>query len=230
MDAVVVSDARGLDLAAEIVSPREPWAGDLSTLGKTIRARLDPDARTFLECTETALPSDAIIFADMCVPGYWLAGHVRVETERGLHYPMGWGSLGFALPAAIGASVVAPAVAFVGDGGALFALGELSALAELNTPCTIVIADDGGYGMLRHGPTAPSSSVGEANDLPPVDFVQVASGFGIEATRVDGFGADYARALALAVESATPRVVHVRAQLAPPVTTTPFWPIKDQGR
>jgi thiamine pyrophosphate-dependent acetolactate synthase large subunit-like protein len=227
MDAVVVSDARGLDLAAEIVSPREPWAGALPALGKAIRTRVDPDAAAFLEHTETALPSDAITFADMCVPGYWLAGHMRVETERGLHFPMGWGTLGFALPAAIGASVAAPTVAFVGDGGALFALGELSALAELQTPCTIVVVDDGGYGMLRHGPTAQNSGVGDANDLPPVDFVQVAAGFGIEATRVDGFGADYARALALAVESAEPRVLHVRALLPPPATTTPFWPIKE---
>ena len=227
MDAVIVSDASGLGLAAEIVSPREPWSNDLPALGKTIRARLDSDALAFLEHTETALPSDAITFADMCVPGYWLAGHMKVETQRGLHYPMGWGTLGFALPAAIGASVAAPTVAFIGDGGALFALGELSALAELNTPCTIVVVDDGGYGMLRHGPTAQDSSVGVANDLPAVDFVQVAAGFGIEATRVDGFGADYARALALAVESDAPRVLHVRAQLPPPVTTTPFWPIKD---
>lgn len=227
MDAVVVSDARDLELAAEIASPRQPWAGDLPALGKTIRARLDPDAVAFLEHTETALPSDAIIFADMCVPGYWLAGYARVETERGLHYPMGWGTLGFALPAAIGASVAAPTVAFVGDGGALFALGELSALAELNTPCTIVVVDDGGYGMLRYGPTGTHSSVGDANDLPPVDFAQIATGFGIEATGVDGFGPEYAQALALAVASGAPRVLHVRAQLPPPVTTTPFWPMKD---
>jgi acetolactate synthase-1/2/3 large subunit len=222
MDAVIPMDARGLEVAAEIVSPREPWAGDLRALGVQIRARLDPDARTFLDATETALPSDAVVFADMCVPGYWLAGHLRVETTRGLHYPMGWGTLGFALPAAIGASVTAPAVAFVGDGGALFALGELSALAELQTACTIVVVDDGGYGMLRYGPTAT-----EANDLPPVDFVQVATGFGIDATRVDGFGTDYAKALAVAVESGAPRLLHVRAQLHPPVTTTPFWPMKE---
>lgn len=227
MDAVIVSDASGLDIAAEIVSPREPWAGDLSDLGTTIRMRLDGDARRFLECTETALPSDVVVVADMCIPGYWLASHMQVETNRGLQYPMGWGTLGFALPAAIGASVAAPSVAFIGDGGALFALGELSALAELNTPCTIVIVDDGGYGMLRHGPTAQNSAVGDPNDLPPVDFVQVAAGFGIEATTVDGLGSEYARALAIAVESAAPRVLHVRAQLPPPVTTTPFWPIKD---
>ena len=37
---------------------------------------------------------------------------------------------------------------------------------------------------------------------------------------------EYAKALAAAVESGTPRVLHVRARLHPPSTTTPFWPIK----
>ena len=52
-----------------------------------------------------ALPDDAVVFADMCIPGYWLSGQYPVECDRGLHYPMGWGTLGFAFPASIGAAV-----------------------------------------------------------------------------------------------------------------------------
>jgi acetolactate synthase-1/2/3 large subunit len=177
----------------------------------------------FLERTETALPADATVFADMCVAGYWLAGHLRVAERRGLHYPMGWGTLGFALPAAIGASVAGPAVAFIGDGGALFAVGELSALASLGSPCTIVVVDDGGYGMLRFGAHATA-----ANELPAVDFVRAAQAFGITASAVEDLGDDYAKALAAAVERGEPHLLHVRARLHPPVTTTPFWPIKDE--
>ena len=134
---------------------------------------------TFVEQTEAALPADATVFADMCVAGYWLAGHLRVARRRGLHYPMGWGTLGFAPPAAIGAAAARaepPTVAFVGDGGMLFSLGELSALAEHRAPCTIVVVDDGGYGMLRFGAHTTA-----ANELPPVDFVQAAQAFGISA-------------------------------------------------
>jgi thiamine pyrophosphate-dependent acetolactate synthase large subunit-like protein len=223
MDEVIETDARALSAD---VPAREPWAGDLHELGTVIRGRLSTDDRTrdaivFLEHTEAALPSDIVVFADMCVAGYWIAGHLRVETNRGLHYPMGWGTLGFALPAAIGASVAAPTVAFVGDGGMLFALGELSALAQLRTACTIVVVDDNGYGMLRYGVHATAG-----NDLPPVDFVHAAQAFGIAATSVDGVGPDYAKALAQAVERAEPSLLHVRARLEPPVTTTPFWPIR----
>jgi thiamine pyrophosphate-dependent acetolactate synthase large subunit-like protein len=230
MDAVVVGDASITRAIAEELSPREPWAGALPALGIAIRARVhaDPqttDAMAFLDHTETALPSDSVVFADMCVAGYWLAGHFRVERRRGLHFPMGWGTLGFALPAAIGASVATPTVAFIGDGGALFALGELSALAALGTACTVVIVDDGGYGMLRFG--AHSST---ANELPPVDFVAIAEAFGVSASSVAGTGPDYAKALTRAVETGEPHLLHVRARLHPPVTTTPFWPIKEDPR
>jgi thiamine pyrophosphate-dependent acetolactate synthase large subunit-like protein len=138
---------------------------------------------------------------------------------------MGWGTLGFALPAAIGASIAAPTVAFVGDGGALFALGELSALAALGTACTVVVVDDGGYGMLRFG-----SQSSAANELPPVDFVAIAQAFGISASSAEGTGPAYAKALARAVESGEPHLLHVRTRLHPPVTTTPFWPIKEDPR
>ena len=43
---------------------------------------------------------------DMCIPGYWLAGfHARAGARAGSQYPMGWGTLGFAFPAALGAAL-----------------------------------------------------------------------------------------------------------------------------
>ncbi|HET9729979.1 MAG TPA: thiamine pyrophosphate-binding protein [Acidimicrobiia bacterium] len=228
IDAVIAGDARLMGPIAEELSPRDPWAGSVTGLGIAIRARLgaDPqtgDAMAFLEATETALGANAIVFADMCVAGYWLAGHLRVERARGLQYPMGWGTLGFAPAAAIGAAAGTgtPTVCFVGDGGMLFALGELSALAQHHAPCTIVVVDDQGYGMLRFGAHATP-----ANELPPADFVGIARSFGIDATVVDGFGEDYLKALAAAVSSGEPRLLHVRARLHPPSTTTPFWPMQ----
>jgi acetolactate synthase-1/2/3 large subunit len=49
------------------------------------------------------VPDDAVVVADMCIPGYWLAGLDRVPAPRRLQYPMGWGTLGYAFPAALGA-------------------------------------------------------------------------------------------------------------------------------
>jgi len=50
--------------------------------------------------------------------------------------------------------------------------------------------------------------------------------FGIEATAVDGLGDDYAKALRAATESGEPRLIHARAELHPPATTTPYWPLQ----
>jgi acetolactate synthase-1/2/3 large subunit len=232
MDVVVTGTADSfLAACAARLQQREPWAGDLAALGKAIRERLRASAETaeavaFLESTEAALGDDAVVFADMCIPGYWLAGHYRAPGARTFHYPVGWGTLGFAFPAAIGAAVAhgrdRRVHAFIGDGGMLFAIGELATVAQEALPLTIVVVDDGGYGMLRFG----HESVANGSDLSPVDFVAVARGFGIEAEAVDGVGAEYQAALGRAAAAGAPRLVHVRAALYPPVTTSPRWPIK----
>jgi len=236
MDVVIETDATvGLDamtraLRDEEGSTREPWA-DVAATRRDVRADLDADAGTaagiaFVDRTAAALAEDAVVFADMAVPGYWLAGYLPVARPRALHYPMGWGTLGFAFPAALGAAVASPTrpvVSFSGDGGFLFATGELAALAQERSPVTAVVVDDGGYGMLRWG-RAEEELDGIGTELHTPDFAAVARAFGVDAQTVDGFGDDYERALAGAVAAGTPRLLHVRASLVPPRTTSPRWP------
>jgi acetolactate synthase-1/2/3 large subunit len=232
MDAVVEAAANAaLRALVTRLAPREPWCADLEAITRQLRDELRADPATapaieFLERTHTALPDNAIVFADMCIPGYWLSGHHPVEEPRGLHYPMGWGTLGFAFAASIGAAVAVaphrPVVAVIGDGGMLFALGELATVAQERLALTIVVVDDGGYGMLRYGREDDPDS---GCDLSPVDFVAVAEGFGISAERVDGLGGDYGQALAKAVASGEPRLIHAFARLTPPRTTSPRWPV-----
>src|ERR1051325_8612120 len=99
-----------------------------------------------------ALPEDAVVVADMCIPGYWLAGVFTPPAPRRLQIPLGWGTLGYALPGAPGGALAdtGPVVAVAGDGGFLFACGELATMAQEQIPLTAVIVDDGGYGMLRY--------------------------------------------------------------------------------
>ena len=232
MDAVVEADAAvALRAITARLTPRDPWVPDLAAITQAVRAELKADPATapaieFLVRTNAALPDDAVVFADMCIPGYWLSGHHPVECARGLHYPMGWGTLGFAFAASIGAAVAVgpdrPVVAVVGDGGMLFALGELATMAQERLALTVVVVDDGGYGMLRYG---REDDPDNGCDLSPVDFVAVAEGFGITAERIDGLGDDYGQALAKAVASGEPRLIHAYARLVPPRTTSPRWPV-----
>ncbi len=233
MDATLTADARAAGLIAGAVPAREPWAGNLAALVKSLRDEMRTTPETaesiaFLEHTEAALPADAVVFADMCIPGYWLAGHYRVRTARSLHYPMGWGTLGFAFPAAIGAAAALqtegrPVVSVSGDGGMLFAIGELATAAQEGLPLTAVVVDDGGYGMLRYG-NDPDTDFG--TELATPDFAVVARGFGVTARAVDGVGDSYRAALAEAVASGAPNLLHVRARLYPPRSTSPRWPLR----
>lgn len=225
------ADAVG-HLVERLGAAREPWAGDLRELEREALAELDADpetteAVTFLGSVRNAVPEEAVVFADMAVPGYWLSGMHRVVRERSLHYPMGWGTLGFAFPASIGAAagVDAPVVSFNGDGGILFALGEMAAVVQERVPLTIVVVDDGGYGMLRYGKDATENRFG--TELKTPDFAAIARGFGLTARATTGVGEEFETALREAIASREPNLLVTKAKMLPPRTTSPRWPLRD---
>src|SRR5215207_4783401 len=209
-------------------------AGDVAGQLRQVRAEacraLDPRALRFLDAVSYALPEDANVVCDMCIPGYWIAGFHGFHRPRKLQYPMGWGTLGFAFPAALGAALAAtgPTLSISGDGGFLFACGELATMAQERLPFTAVIVDDGGYGMLRYD----QELAGEAPygvDLLTPDFAAMAASFGLPAETVDGLDDEFGEALARHVGDSAPSVLVARAEaLVPPPTTSPNWYRKRQ--
>jgi acetolactate synthase-1/2/3 large subunit len=211
MDAVA-----GLTLLLEQAPQREPW------FERPVGRELYQGPETeFLDALESGLPDDVVVVADMCVPGYWYGGFGRVARPRGLAYPVGWGTLGFGFPAGIGAALSGrPAVALVGDGGFLFACGELATLAQEGIPLTTVLVDDGGYGMLAYDFTKDGDTpVG--CDLEPPDFVALASAFRVDARQVtvDELGS----AVAQGIASGRPSLLVLKASYTPPPNTSPQW-------
>ena len=55
-------------------------------------AESDLEAMGFVAAIENALPADAVVVSDMCIPGYWLGGFHRTPAPRKLCYPLGWGT------------------------------------------------------------------------------------------------------------------------------------------
>ena len=187
---------------------------------------LDSRALRFLDAIHFALPDESVLVADMCIPGYWLAGFHTPAAPRRLQIPLGWGTLGYAFPAAMGAALAdrGPAVAVVGDGGFLFACGELATIAQERIPLTTVIVDDGGYGMLRYDQDVH----GEERygvDLHTPDFAAMATSFGLHAETVDGLEDEFGEALARHVLEPEPSVLVARTPepLVPPPNTSPNW-------
>jgi thiamine pyrophosphate-dependent acetolactate synthase large subunit-like protein len=220
--------------AATALADRLAERGGLDSLARRVRelrrgvreelARTDPEASAFLIAVESALPPDAVVVCDMCIPGYWLGGFHRTPAPRKLSYPLGWGTLGCAFPQALGAALAGegPAVSISGDGGFLYACGELAAARQERIPLTAVIVDDGGYGMLRFDQDRrgdPRAGV----DLDTPDFVALASAFGVRADAVDGLGEHFAVALKGHVARSEPTVLVARARLAPPPNVSPRW-------
>jgi acetolactate synthase-1/2/3 large subunit len=209
--------------------------GDVGALTRAVRAEacrgLDARALRFLDAVSYALPDDANVVCDMCIPGYWISGFHGFHQPRKLQYPMGWGTLGFAFPAALGASLAGtgPTVSISGDGGFLFACGELATMAQEQLPFTAVIVDDGGYGMLRYDQVL----AGEAPfgvDLATPDFARLAESFGLRAQTVEGLDDAFGEALAEHVADPGPSVLVARDEaLVPPPTTSPNWYRKRAG-
>jgi len=186
---------------------------------------LDDRALRFLDAVSYALPDDANVVCDMCIPGYWIAGFHGFRHPRKLQFPMGWGTLGFAFPAALGAALAGtgPTVSMSGDGGFLFACGELATMAQERLPLTAVIVDDGGYGMLRYD-QALAGEEPFGVDLHTPDFQALAESFGLPAETVEGLDDAFGEALARHVADTEPSVLVARAEaLVPPPTTSPNW-------
>jgi thiamine pyrophosphate-dependent acetolactate synthase large subunit-like protein len=199
----------------------------LRDLNRGVRAACkesDPDAIVFLDAIERALPPDAAVVCDMCIPGYWLGGFHRTPAPRRLSYPLGWGTLGCAFPQALGAALggTGPVVSISGDGGFLYACGELATVAQERIPLKAVIVDDGGYGMLRFDQDLKGDPH-EGVDLHTPDFVALARSFGVRADSVEGLGERFEGMLGHHLRLEEPTVLVARAALGPPPNVSPRW-------
>ncbi|MFS8098539.1 thiamine pyrophosphate-binding protein [Lentzea alba] len=217
-DVTLEGDARHLTAALlPKVADKEAHT-DVEQVNAAVRALVREDSQEAAKLLEALEGETAAIVADMCIPGYWIGGFHHVSKPRGLAYPVGWGTLGFGFPAAIGAAVAQRTIAVVGDGGFLFACGDLATLKQENLPLTIVLVDDGGYGMLRYDQQVANHTISGV-DLTRPDFAKLAESFGIPAVTIEGFDG-----LADALSDVNgPNMIVVNAGLKPPINTSPRW-------
>ena len=230
-DVLVEADAAA---ATAALAERLPERGGLDALAQRLKelnravrtdlAETDAEAIGFLEAIERALPEDGVIVCDMCIPGYWLGGFHRTPAPRKLAYPLGWGTLGCGFPQGLGAALAGagPVVSVSGDGGFLYACGELATLAQERIPLTAVIVDDGGYGMLRFDQDLKGDPH-EGVDLHTPDFVAMARSFGVRADEVDGLGERFEAMLGHHLRLNEPTVLVANAALRPPPNVSPRW-------
>lgn len=191
-------------LAAQLPGrPGGAGAARAAALRETIGRGLEGSAYgaelELLRSIREALPPDAVHAWDMTILGYDASCYLPALAPRRFLYPLGSGTLGYAWPAALGARVArpdTPVLAVAGDGGILYGLAELATARQYGIAATLLVADDGGYGVLRE---YQESAYGEttAVDLVQPDFVAAAAAFGVSAaeTAPERLGEDLTQAI-----------------------------------
>ncbi|MFJ8027952.1 5-guanidino-2-oxopentanoate decarboxylase [Streptomyces sp. NPDC096311] len=141
----------------------------------------------YLRAMRAVLADDAVITSDSAQCCYYGAlPHLPLGPAGRYLHPTGFGTLGYALPAALGAKVACPerqVVALSGDGGLQFTVQELATAAQLRLPLPVVVFDNGGYGEIRDEMAARGDRP-TAVDLAPVDLPALARAYGGQGTRV----------------------------------------------
>ncbi len=143
--------------------------------------------RKVLDAMRAALPDDAFVAADSTQLAYTGNALFPCRRPRSWFFPVGYGTLGFALPAAIGAKLAAPTrpgAVIVGDGGFLFTAQELATAVDHKLPLAIVLWNNDAYGQIKDDMAAngfPQIGV----ELRNPDFLALARAFGCHAERPD---------------------------------------------
>lgn len=106
----------------------------------------------WVEAVRAGLPSETVVVSGMTTVGYWSHVALDVPPEGTYITPGYFGTLGYAFPTAIGAKAGAPdrpVVALCGDGGFMYAAGELLTARRYGLNVTAVVFDNGAYGASR---------------------------------------------------------------------------------
>jgi acetolactate synthase I/II/III large subunit len=134
-----------------------------------------------------ATSGDAVIATDVGQHQMWEAQYYKHEEPRSLITSGGLGTMGFALPAAIGAKIACPSKevwAIAGDGGFQMTMPELATIAQEKLDINIAIINNGYLGMIRQWQETFYEKNYECSPILSPDFVKLAEAFGIRAAAV----------------------------------------------
>ncbi len=131
---------------------------------------------------------DAVIVSDVGQHQMFAWRYAKFNNSRSTITSGGLGTMGFALPAAIGAKMGAPdreVIAFIGDGGYQMTIQELGTIFQTKVPVKIVVLNNSFLGMVRQWQELFFDKRYASTEMVNPNFVKIAEGYDIEAQRVD---------------------------------------------
>jgi acetolactate synthase-1/2/3 large subunit len=182
----------------------------------------------FLRTLSERAGEDCIVACDVGQHQMWVAQHFHFKNPAQHLSSGGLGTMGFGLPAAIGAQFAFPSACVInvsGDGSIMMNLQELATLRRYDLPIKIVLFDNRALGMVRQWQELFHDrrySEVDLSDNP--DFVRVAESMGIPSFRVDDRG-DVSSAIDRLLAESGPVLAHVLIHQEANV-----WPIVGPGR
>jgi acetolactate synthase-1/2/3 large subunit len=225
-----MGDAReGLAALADVAEPRSnpEWLAQAAGRVRQWWSRLTPatlestPVRPERICADLSdeLPADAVVVADTLQAGLWSGSYLRIRSAS-QQFIRCAGSLGWGLPAAIGAKCAVgdrAVVCFTGDGGIYYHLSELETAARYGINVVVVVNNNGCYGgeraMWQNAYRGHQETPGDAWTFGDIDFAKIGRELGCAGIRVTSPG-DVAGAIAKGLAADRPTVIDVVSEPA----------------
>jgi acetolactate synthase-1/2/3 large subunit len=218
-DIAICGDAR---LSLKALSAALPVATEVATSSRAADTRAairneehyHPEFQAFFDVLQNSLPG-LVLVGDSTLPTYYAVWQYEPTGARQyFHSATGGGTLGYAIPAAMGARLGrpdVPVVALIGDGSALFTLTELAAGVAAGLSVTVIVWNNHGYSEIKQGMVA-SKVVPVGVEIPAPDFISAARAMGCEASKPSDLES-LAGALRAAVDRGVPTLLEIDQSL-----------------
>src|ERR671911_151286 len=188
-DARKTAEALNDALAAAGVS-NDGWRPEeiAAARAKALETAFGGENAEYVAALRRAIPRDGILVNDTTVMSYAAAKYFPAYEPRTFLVPAGYLTLGFSMPAAIGAKIAQPdkvVVSIVGDGGFQFTMHELATAKQFAVGLPIVIFNDSTYTAVKMDQAMRYDRRYIGVDLENPDFLKLAAAYGIPGVRAN---------------------------------------------
>ncbi len=182
----LVADAFSAIEAISAALPEAPPSSGWSPLWDEARSARPAHPEWLIDTMRAALPGDVPVFTDACEIGYRMHADWISHGPRLFFYPSNYITLGWALPAAVGAAVASagrPVASVSGDGGFLMTAQELATAVRYRLRVIALVHNDSTYGAIKNIQDRNYERRYLDVELNNPDFLDLAHAYGVPARR-----------------------------------------------
>lgn len=217
--AIVTDIRRAVELLAEAVPPKKDQVAVPSQGFPATEAPVDgvfDPARVFALLRENAPAETAYVVESTSTnSAFW--AQMDLQDPSSYFWPAS-GGLGFGMPAAVGVQMGLPdrqVIGIIGDGSANYGITALWTAAQYDIPVVFIVLKNGTYGALRWFSELLGTPDAPGVDVPDIDFLALARGYGVTSSAVDSDNS-FKEALATAIDSRKPHLIEINTSLTQP--------------